>query len=143
MDYSGRYSSRRWSGVLLAAVGPLHGTGVAVMFQTVFDDRPRLHLLATHTGEVYDLVGPSVLAGRHSDADLRLPLCDVSRRHCRFEFDHGDWHVIDLSSRNGTFVNERRVDDAVVHHGDRVRIGNFVFEVTQAESRRDELRRAA
>lgn len=114
-----------------------------MMFATIYDDRPRLHLLATHTGEVYDLVGPSVLAGRHSDADLRLPLCDVSRRHCRFEYDQGDWHVVDLCSRNGTFVNEQRIEEAVVHQGDRVRIGNFVFEVTEAVSQRAELSRAA
>lgn len=113
------------------------------MFATIYDDRPRLHLLATHTGEVYDLVGPSVLAGRHSDADLRLPLCDVSRRHCRFEYNHGSWHVIDLCSRNGTFVNDVRIEEAVVHRGDRVRIGNFVFEVTEADTRRNELAKAA
>lgn len=122
---------------------PTSRHGVAMMFPTLYDDRPHLHLLATHTGEVFDLVGPSVLAGRHSDADLRLPLCDVSRRHCRFEYDAGAWHVIDLSSRNGTFVNEQPVEHSEVHRGDKVRIGNYVFEVTEAESAREDVRQVA
>jgi pSer/pThr/pTyr-binding forkhead associated (FHA) protein len=70
------------------------------------------------------------LVGRHSDADVRLPLPDVSRRHCRFVHDQGRWEVVDLNSLNGVFVNDEAVQDRrELHHRDRVRIGGFTFEV--------------
>jgi pSer/pThr/pTyr-binding forkhead associated (FHA) protein len=70
-----------------------------------------------------------MIAGRHSDADLHLPLPDVSRRHCRFVWNNGRWQVFDLGSLNGLWVNDRMVQQAVLEHGDRVRIGGFAFAV--------------
>jgi pSer/pThr/pTyr-binding forkhead associated (FHA) protein len=80
----------------------------------------RLAVELTHSGMVF---------GRHSSADVRLPLPDVSRRHCRFVCEDGRWQVIDLDSLNGVFVNDAPVRQAELHDGDRVRIGGFVFEV--------------
>jgi pSer/pThr/pTyr-binding forkhead associated (FHA) protein len=90
-----------------------------------------------------DLAKPDQLMGRHSTADIRLPLADVSRRHCRIVFFESRWHIIDLDSLNGVFVNNQRIREAVLKQGDRIRIGSFVFEVrtprstTIAEPRRD------
>jgi pSer/pThr/pTyr-binding forkhead associated (FHA) protein len=76
-----------------------------------------------------DLKRSGLVFGRHSQADVRLPLPDVSRRHCRFVFSQGGWQVIDLNSLNGIFVNGLRVSGAKLYHGDRLRIGGFLFEV--------------
>ena len=70
-----------------------------------------------------------MLIGRHSDADVRLPLADVSRRHCRFVFRKGCWSIYDLQSLNGVFLNEERIEQAAVHEGDQIRIGRYTFEV--------------
>src|SRR5262249_15633880 len=71
-------------------------------------------------GSSVNLTRPDMLIGRHSEADLRLHLPDVSRRHCRFIFRDGGWHVYDLHSMNGLFVNEERVEQAALHDGDLV-----------------------
>jgi predicted component of type VI protein secretion system len=76
-----------------------------------------------------ELNAADMVLGRHSDADIRLPLPDVSRRHCRFLFTGGHWQVIDLQSLNGVWVNEQVVLRSPLYHGDRVRIGAFVFKV--------------
>jgi pSer/pThr/pTyr-binding forkhead associated (FHA) protein len=76
-----------------------------------------------------ELTRSGMVLGRHSSADVRLPLPDVSRRHCRFEYEDGRWQVIDLDSLNGVFVNDAPVRQAELHDHDRVRIGGFVFEV--------------
>src|SRR5687767_2589577 len=57
-----------------------------------------LRLVLQPSGTAVEVDRPEVLIGRHSDADLRLPLPDVSRRHCRLEFVEGCWQVIDLHS---------------------------------------------
>lgn len=72
---------------------------------------------------------PDVLIGRHTDADVRLPLPDVSRRHCRLLFAEGRWQVIDLNSLNGVHVNGEQVLQAGLDHGDRLKIGGFTFVV--------------
>jgi pSer/pThr/pTyr-binding forkhead associated (FHA) protein len=79
---------------------------------------------------VIDLTAPDVLLGRQSDADLRMPQPDVSRQHCRFQFAHGGWRVVDLDSLNGVYVNGDRVRRAaVIHSGDHIRICGIEFDV--------------
>jgi pSer/pThr/pTyr-binding forkhead associated (FHA) protein len=75
------------------------------------------------------LTRPDMLLGRHSDADIKLPLPDVSRRHCRFIWTEGEWRVHDLQSTNGVFVNEDRVTVSNLCHDDQIRIGSYVFTV--------------
>src|SRR5579872_4263887 len=88
-----------------------------------------LRLLLQPSGPVLELSEPDMVVGRHSDADVRLPLPDVSRWHCRFLCVEGCWQVIDLNSLNGVYVNEEAVQQAALQHGDRVRIGGFTFAV--------------
>lgn len=88
-----------------------------------------LRLTLRSTGATVDLTRPNMVLGRHSEADIRLPLPDVSRRHCRFFFVEGAWHIQDLKSLNGTFLNERAVDEALICKGDTLRIGGFTFSV--------------
>jgi pSer/pThr/pTyr-binding forkhead associated (FHA) protein len=67
--------------------------------------------------------------GRHSGAEVRLPLPDVSRRHCRIVHADEKWEIIDLESLNGVWVNDRSVERAVLNHGDMLRLGGFTFMV--------------
>ncbi len=86
--------------------------------------------LVLHPGTaMVELTQVDNLIGRHSDADVRLPLPDVSRRHCRFVWVDGQWQVHDLNSLNGVFVNDEPVQQATLRAGDRVRIGGFTFRV--------------
>jgi pSer/pThr/pTyr-binding forkhead associated (FHA) protein len=71
----------------------------------------------------------SVLIGRHSTADVRLPLPEVSRRHCRLIFADGRWQLFDLNSLNGVFLNGEKVQQAILRHRDELRIGGFTFSV--------------
>lgn len=88
-----------------------------------------LRLILYPGGWSTELTQPDMIVGRHSTADIRLHLPDVSRRHCRFVFRDGAWHVFDLQSMNGLFVNDERVEEAVLHDLDLVRIGSYTFEV--------------
>jgi predicted component of type VI protein secretion system len=66
--------------------------------------------------------------GRREDCDLRIPLGDVSRKHCRMVREDGSLRLEDLGSSNGTFHNGVRVEkDAVLQAGDSIQIGPVVF----------------
>ena len=97
-----------------------------------------LCLVLQPSGVRIELKQPDMLIGRHSLADVRLPLPDVSRRHCRFLFAQGIWQIIDLNSLNGVLLNGETIRQATVRHGDLIRIGGFTFaielnEATEAE----------
>ena len=68
---------------------------------------------------------PSVAVGRAESADLRLSGSPaLSRHHATFHFEGDAASLEDAGSRNGTFVNGRRIDGAVeLASGDRIQIG--------------------
>ena len=74
-------------------------------------------------GLVIELACPDALLGRHSNSDFRLAFPEISRRHCRIVFENGAWHVYDLKSLNGIFVNGERVNESILYTGDRLWIG--------------------
>src|SRR6476469_503645 len=65
--------------------------------------------------------------GRREDCDFRIPLGDISRKHCRLIKEEEVLKVEDLGSSNGTYVNGKRVHDAELAPGDTVQIGPVVF----------------
>src|SRR6185503_15270164 len=67
--------------------------------------------------------------GRREDCDLRIPLGDVSRKHCRFIADNDTLKIEDLGSSNGTFHNGVRIQEAIVNPGDSVQVGPVMFVV--------------
>jgi predicted component of type VI protein secretion system len=70
--------------------------------------------------------------GRREDCDFRIPLGDISRKHCRIIKEDNVLKIEDLGSSNGTYVNGKRIHEAEVQAGDTIQIGPCVF-VTQIE----------
>jgi pSer/pThr/pTyr-binding forkhead associated (FHA) protein len=91
-----------------------------------------LRLLLQGSQAGIDVTRPDTVIGRHMDADVRLPLPDVSRRHCRFVFSEKSWQVFDLNSLNGIYVNGERVERATLLQDDVIRIGSYTFTVDLA-----------
>jgi serine/threonine protein kinase len=81
------------------------------------------------------------LVGRSDECDIRIGEAPgrVSRRHCRLEIDPPQLWIRDMGSRNGTYVNGRRLGrltERALGHGDEVHLGDAVLHV--AVSRTDE-----
>ena len=67
--------------------------------------------------------------GRAPRADFILDAALVSRLHCRITATDEALEVVDLSSTNGTYVNDKRVRRATVAAGDRLRVGRVEMKV--------------
>jgi len=67
--------------------------------------------------------------GRSDQNGIVLPDQLVSRHHAMIQpTEGGEFHLIDLGSRNGTFLNNRRVTvPLVLKPGDRIAIGSHEF----------------
>jgi pSer/pThr/pTyr-binding forkhead associated (FHA) protein len=74
--------------------------------------------------------------GRAAGADFTLDAATLSRLHCRLTVTEADQlEVEDLDSTNGTFVNDERVDRAILAAGDRLRLGRVELTVARAAER--------
>jgi len=66
--------------------------------------------------------------GRGSSCAMQLEADSVSRQHARVSWD-GTRHVVeDLNSTNGTYVNEHRVQQAVLGDADRLQVGHVLLK---------------
>ena len=86
----------------------------------------------TAIGRAYQL-DKELLIGRAGEADVWLDEEGVSRKHARVLRGDGAPQILDLSSRNGTWVNGSRITQADLKEGDLVQIGashilRFVFQ---------------
>ncbi len=59
--------------------------------------------------------------------DIRVPDAWMSRQHARLDYAMGAWLLVDLESRNGTFVNGERVAQAELGDGDVIELGHTLF----------------
>lgn len=79
-----------------------------------------------HAGRVISLAASKpITLGRSDECSVMLPDPALSRVHAEFIHIGNDYVVRDLNSRNGTFVNDARVEG--VHrlsNGDRIRLGS-------------------
>ena len=83
-----------------------------------------------HEG-AYLLLPPRTSIGRTPDNDLQLRENYISRAHAVVKLGADNAIIEDLGSRNGVFVNDRRVRRELLHDGDLVMLGkaHFRFEV--------------
>jgi adenylate cyclase len=91
-------------------------------------------LFKTHNQDKQlSLPSGATLIGRASNCDLVLDDASVSRWHARFLVSDESCSVVDLGSRNGTFVNgEQIIEPQELHDGDRVALGYVTFTVRAA-----------
>ena len=69
-----------------------------------------------------------LMIGRLPECDLCLPHATVSGHHAQVITIRDNSFLEDLSSTNGTRVNNRRVDKYLLQDGDEIRIGKFTLK---------------
>ena len=73
--------------------------------------------------------------GRAPRADFVVDAALVSRIHCRLTATDEGLEVVDLSSTNGTYVNDKRIRKATIAAGDRLRVGRVELRVEGSKVR--------
>jgi predicted DNA-binding ribbon-helix-helix protein len=67
--------------------------------------------------------GVRLIIGREPPADIIIPDEEVSRRHAMLVSDGDQWWVIDLNSKNGTYLRGKRIQAAELGLGAEVLVG--------------------
>ena len=80
----------------------------------------------SQAGTALSLSAPLTRLGRHPDSEISLDDITVSRRHAEIRRTPEGYEASDAGSLNGTYVNQERIDGAVLlHQGDEVQVGKF------------------
>jgi serine phosphatase RsbU (regulator of sigma subunit) len=75
------------------------------------------------------LEAAEVLIGRKGDADVVLNNQHVSRHHAKLVKSTDGYSIQDMGSTHGTFVNDSRVENQTLKHGDKIGLGKDRIEL--------------
>jgi diguanylate cyclase (GGDEF)-like protein len=111
------------------------------LLQRQASDENRVPVLVVVQGEEigrrYPLMGQRFILGRDPRrADITVADRGISGKHLMVQLDprRSRYGVIDLASRNGTFVNGERIESAALRDGDKIFIGKTVLKFTLQDS---------
>lgn len=76
-------------------------------------------------GESFPLEGDRMTIGRRPDSDVFLDDVTVSRDHALIVRRGDEFHLDDLGSLNGTYVNRRRIETHHLADGDELQVGKY------------------
>lgn len=99
----------------------------------VIDETPMLIItLSGKTPREVRLTEKRALIGRSDLSDIVIPDQYVSNQHALIIRDQNAVVIVDLKSRNGTFVNSRRVQSKVLLHNDIISVGDHRLKMIYA-----------
>lgn len=79
-------------------------------------------------GRKYELNQNSLMIGRSSKTDIQIDQESISRNHALLLNDGSRFLVRDLGSTNGTYVNDRQIQEHTLLDGDQIRVGRTIFK---------------
>jgi hypothetical protein len=82
-------------------------------------------------GESFELSRDRMTIGRRPDSDVFLDDVTVSRDHALLVRRGGAFHLDDLGSLNGTYVNRKRIDSQRLADGDELQVGKYKLAFLQ------------
>ncbi|MFQ5495608.1 MAG: FHA domain-containing protein [Phycisphaerae bacterium] len=78
---------------------------------------------------VFNVTEGVTTIGRKDESSIRIPLAVVSRRHARITLNEHRAVLKNLGASNGTYLNNKRIEEQTLEAGDQIIIGPVVFTV--------------
>ena len=106
------------------------GRNVGVLlFENVKRFMARLRILAGANSTTHELVNAETITiGRGMPNGIALADLASSSRHSQLSKDSLGWRIVDLGSRNGTFVNGNQIKSPhLLQHGDQIQVARQRF----------------
>jgi predicted component of type VI protein secretion system len=85
--------------------------------------------LVREQGDALEVTKDGTTLGRGTGCDLVIDNGTVSTNHVTFRRDGDGWRLVDQGSTNGTYVDDRKVTEARLQHGQRLRFGAIKLTV--------------
>lgn len=93
----------------------------------LMNDRESLYF---EVKEFYPLTSEVIVMGRGQDCNVKIDDLYLSSHHTKLWYDEEEWHIVDLDSTNGTYINGKRLkNEMILDNGDVIRLGQLEFLV--------------
>jgi len=86
---------------------------------------------ALEIAEYVNLQAGAISIGRSEDNDLHIQDKTVSAHHARIFTYLNASYIEDLGSKNGTYLNGKRIQKHTVHPGDVIKVGRLELKITK------------
>ncbi len=74
--------------------------------------------------QIYPIMKETTRIGRKLDNDIVIQDAMVSRYHAEIKQEEGLFHIVDLDSTSGTFLNQKKVTKTQLFSGDVILLAN-------------------
>lgn len=79
--------------------------------------------------EFYPLDKHEIFIGRGKNCDITFEDVSLSSKHIHIWYEEKEWHLEDMKSKNGTLLNDEKVDDQfLLDDGDIIKIGQIELQ---------------
>ena len=84
--------------------------------------------------QLFELGEEEIVLGRSPECAIPLNVDNVSRRHARVFLRNDEFHIEDLESTNGTYVNGIKVAKCILRNNDHIEIGGVKILFTEEKT---------
>jgi len=84
--------------------------------------------------QIIELRKTQTIIGRSPDCDVQIPSNRISRKHACVDFRNEEYHMRDLDSTNGVFVNGIKVVKCVLRNLDQIEIGGIKLIFSEVQT---------
>ena len=88
-----------------------------------------IQIITQKNTRVIELPEDLAVIGRNTDNDIVIEDKLASRRHCSLQPHENAYILCDLDSRNGTLINDKPIDKALIKDGDKFKIGHTELRI--------------
>jgi len=85
------------------------------------------------SNQIVKLRRDATIFGREK-GDIVLRDAEVSSTHCQIQNIDNEYHIFDMNSSNGTFVNDEKILKAKLLEGDTIRMGSTQFTFSMEDA---------
>lgn len=81
--------------------------------------------------QFYPMTNEVIVIGRAKGCTIQIDDFYLSGKHVQLWFEDEEWHIRDMGSTNGTYINGKKMkkSEFILDNGDRIRIGQMEFMV--------------
>lgn len=116
---------------LIIAIYKMWGKTFPLTNEAKKNESPPVFLKNLEDGEEFGFKDTEVLIGREEGNQVLLDDESVSAIHAKLKFFQGKWQIEDLSSTNGTFINDQRIfTPTALVSGDTILVGSTSIEIS-------------
>lgn len=115
-----------------------NGEAAYLIGKTMIKTKLDFKLKHLSSGKEFELDKSTYLIGREKDCDIQLKAGNPSRMHAQIIYKNGQLLLDDLNSKNGTFVNNKRISTATpISPGDIISFSTNEFTLLSSDPEAD------